>query len=73
MKKIIITIITLSNIYAVYNVGDIVTNSDQNIELNVCDANSQYSIGDPIRLSDWNGDINGGDYHVIWLEMSASW
>ena len=27
----------------------------------------------PSKLSDWNGSTNGGDYHVIWLEMSASW
>ena len=27
----------------------------------------------PSKLSDWNGSTNGGDYHVMWLEMSASW
>ena len=73
MKKILITILIISSIYAVYDVGDVLSTSDQNIELNVCAQNSDYNVGDPLRLSDWNGDLNGGDYHVIWLEMSASW
>ena len=45
----------------------------KNIKLNVCDETSEYSIGQDISLSQWNGDLNGGSYHVIWLEMSASW
>ena len=27
----------------------------------------------PSSLAAWNGATNGGEYHVIWLEMSASW
>ena len=73
MKKIIITIFYISTIYAVYEVGQTVSITDQNIELEVCDQTSEYSTGTPIKLSDWNGALNGGDYHVIWLEMSASW
>ena len=46
---------------------------DQNVTLNVCDETSEYSVNDPIKLSDWNGELNGGNYHVILLEMSASW
>ena len=53
--------------------GDIVSNSDQNVTLSVCDQTSEYSVGDEVSLASWNGDLNGGDYHVIWLEMSASW
>ena len=73
MKKIFTIILSLSFIYAVYEVGDTISVSDQNVVLEVCDENSEYSVGDPIKLSDWNGNLNGGDYHVIWLEMSASW
>ena len=72
MKKII-TIFLISIVFPIYYVGDTVSISDQNIVLDVCDETSEYSVGDEIRLADWNGDLNGGDYHVIWLELSASW
>jgi len=73
MKKIIVTLILISFTFAVYNVGQTISVSDQNITLNVCDETSEYSMNDPIKLADWNVDLNGGNYHVIWLEMSASW
>ena len=31
------------------------------------------SSGDTFKLADWNGDLNGGQYHVIFIDMSASW
>ena len=70
---IIVSIVSLSFVFPVYNVGDIVSTSDQNVILSVCDQTSEYSVGDEVSLASWNGDLNGGDYHVIWLEMSASW
>ena len=74
MKNIIIVaIVCLSFVFPIYNVGDIVSTSDQNVTLSVCDQTSEYSVGDEVSLASWNGDLNGGDYHVIWLEMSASW
>tara|TARA_B100000029_G_scaffold489541_1_gene547378 strand:+ start:941 stop:1168 length:228 start_codon:yes stop_codon:yes gene_type:complete len=73
IKNVFISFIVLSFIFPVYNVGDIVSNSDQNVTLSVCDQTSEYSVGDEVSLAGWNGDLNGGDYHVIWLEMSASW
>jgi len=72
MKKII-TISLISILFPIYYVGDTVSISDQNVILEVCDETSEYSIGQEIKLADWNGDLNGGDYHVIWLELSASW
>ena len=73
IKNIIISSALLSFIFPIYNTGDTVSVSDQNVILNVCDQTSEYSVGDEISLASWNGDLNGGDYHVIWLEMSASW
>ena len=74
MKNILIsTIVLISFVFPVYNVGDIVSTSDQNVTLSVCDQTSEYSVGDEVSLASWNGVLNGGDYHVIWLEMSASW
>tara|TARA_B110000116_G_C16490280_1_gene426587 strand:+ start:87 stop:401 length:315 start_codon:yes stop_codon:yes gene_type:complete len=102
-KKIILILSLFSLTFCVYNVGQTISNSDQNLELYDCDTSSEgYSFcssfqteGDcdqiaecswtnnnssngnycksPSKLSDWNGLTNGGDYHVIWLEMSASW
>ncbi len=63
----------ISFVLPVYNVGETITDTDQNIVLNVCDQTNEYNVGDQVRMSDWNGAVNGGDYHVIWLEMSASW
>jgi len=73
MKKIIVILMFLSYSFAVYNVGQTVSISDQNVVLDVCDQTTEYNVGDEIRLADWNADLNGGEYHVIWLEMSASW
>ena len=72
MKKIIIMSILLSASFAVYNVGQTISTSDQNVTLEGCATNSDY-YNQPYKLADWNGDLNGGEYHVIWLEMSASW
>lgn len=74
MKKMIVLLcFNLSFVFCVYNVGQTISISDQNVVLNVCDETSEHSVGDPIKLSDWNGDLNGGDSYVVWLEMSASW
>ena len=73
LKNIFVSLICFSFSFAVYTTGQTVSISDQNVTLNVCDATSEHSIGDPVKLADWNGALNGGDYKVIWLEMSASW
>ena len=70
---IIISSIFFSFVFPIYNVGDIVSISDQNVVLDVCDETTEYSLGDEVSLASWNGDLNGGNYSVIWLELSASW
>ena len=56
-----------------YNVGDLISESDQNITKTTCYAGNGYGSGDPWKLSDWNGAMNGGDYNVIFIQMHASW
>ena len=78
MKKIITLSLLLSLTFAVYNLGDTVSITDQNITLEGCadEWNNEPSnyIGEEFKLADWNGALNeSGEYHVIWLEMSASW
>ena len=30
--------------------------------------NQEYEVGDEFRLADWNGDLNGGNYHIIFID-----
>ena len=75
MKKIIITITAMCSLSfaSVYNVGDIVSDSHQNITKSTCYAGNEYENGDSWKLADWNGATNGGHYTVIFIEMSATW
>ena len=56
-----------------YCAGDQVSIEDQNFEFEVCYGSGEYSVGDNWSLSNFNGDLNGGDYHIIFIDMSASW
>jgi hypothetical protein len=70
---VILSLSIMSIVFPVYDIGDTVSTSDQNVILNVCDETTEYSMGEEIKLADWNGALNGGNYHVMWLELSASW
>ena len=75
MIRYLITIsaaISLS-IASVYDVGDIVSDSHQNIAKSTCYAGNEYEVGDDWKMADWNGATNGGHYNVIFIEMSATW
>ena len=75
MKKYILTfIVSISLTYAsVYDVGDIVSDSHQNITQSTCYGGNDYNVGDNWKLADWNGATNGGHHAVIFIEMSATW
>ena len=65
MKNIIIvSIVCLSFIFPIYNVGDIVSTSDQNVTLSVCDQTSEYSIGEVFKLEPYNKLEGAGANHV---------
>ena len=75
MIKFIITIsagISLA-FTSVYDVGDYVSESHQNISKTTCYGGNDYNVGDSWKLADWNGATNGGHYDVIFIDMSASW
>ena len=72
MKKIIILIL-FSFSFAVYNIGQTVSESDQNVSKSTCYAGNEYEVNDNWKLADWNGDVKGGTYNVMFLEMSATW
>ncbi len=75
MIKYIFTIsasITLA-FASVYDVGDYVSSTHQNITQSTCYGGNDYNVGDSWKLADWNGANNGGHHTVIFIEMSATW
>tara|TARA_B100000029_G_scaffold257370_1_gene254143 strand:- start:28 stop:255 length:228 start_codon:yes stop_codon:yes gene_type:complete len=72
-----ITLITLLLTFSLnaqtYCAGDQVSITHQNATHSVGAAYDNYQIGDDFKLADWNGALNGGNYHVIFIDMSASW
>ena len=75
MKKIIITITAMCSLSfaSVYDVGDFISNTHQNITKSTCYAGNGYEINDNWKLADWNGATNGGHYTVIFIDMAATW
>ena len=58
---------------AYYSQGMTITDSHQNQSHSVCYGETDYGTPSSLRFADYNGDLNGGDYHVIFVDMSASW
>ena len=58
-----------------YNVGDQISISDQQLTKEVCYAapGSDLTTGDDFNLYNLNGEYNGGNYHIFFLAMHASW
>ena len=73
MKNILFITMLLGVSMASYQVGQTVSSADQNITKPTCYAGNGYVVPDDWKLADWNGAINGGNYNVIFIEMSGSW
>ena len=77
MKKYIISLfLSVSFVFCVYNVGQTVSVSDQQLSRTVCnesDFSDEYQVGDSFSLYDLNGAYYGGNYHVMFFDMSATW
>jgi len=61
------------NFAQTYCAGDQISVSDQNSTHLVGAGYGDFSAGDEFKLADWNGELNGGNYSVIFIDMSASW
>ena len=70
MNRILFLLIILSSLFAVYVEGQEISIEDQNISFDICSGDYPAST---LSLSDFNGDLNGGDYKVMHIDMSASW
>ena len=56
-----------------YCSGEQISLTHQNQEHLVGAGYGGYDAGDIFKLADYNGDLNGGSYHVIFIDMSNSW
>jgi len=73
-KYLLILLVTFTFLNAqTYCAGDQVSLTHQNSVHLVGAGLDDYEAGDDFRLADWNGELNGGEYHVIFIDMSASW
>ena len=69
IKHFCISFISIFSLILAYDVGDYVNMVDQEKEFDVCYG----STDEYLTLSNYNGDLNGGMYQVIHIDMSASW
>jgi len=73
MQKYIISLfLSINFLFCVYNVGQTVSINDQQLTREIC-YGSEYEVGDNFSLYDLNGEYNGGTYHVLFFDMSATW
>ena len=72
MKRFISIIIFISMALCQYNIGDQISINDQQLTKQVCYGHT-LETGDDFSLYDLNGEYNGGEYHVMFLDLSASW
>ena len=56
-----------------YCAGDQINTSDLNTQYEVCYGSGNYETGDSCRLSDYDGSQNGGQYQILFIDMSATW
>ncbi len=74
MKNIVLLILTLNFcISAYYSPGMTMIDSHQNQSHSVCFGETDTGDSNYLSFRDYNGATNGGDYHVIFLDMAASW
>jgi len=74
MLKFYYLILIILNFSFAYEVGETISIYNQNKELDICYAAELDTDNDGIfSLADYNGDLNGGQYNVTLIDMSATW
>ena len=74
MKYILIMVACFNlSIAAYYSSGMTMIDSHQNQSHSVCYGETDAGDSNYLSFRDYNGATNGGDYHVIFLDMAASW
>ena len=52
-----------------YQVGDVISEEDQNKDFEICYGNPDFNS---FNFRNYNGALNGGDYHVFFIEMMGT-
>ena len=75
MKNLLIVLLFSISVLCAqeYCAGDQISLAHQNQEHLVGAGYDSYESGDIFKLADYNGALNGGQYHVIFIDMSNSW
>ena len=74
LNKFLVFISFISLSFAVYNVGQTISISDQQQNLTICNGHEPNEETDGnMSLYDYNGEYNGGSYYVTHIDMAASW
>ena len=58
---------------AYYSPGMTITDSHQNQSHSICFGESDEGSPNHISLRDYNGATNCGNYHVMFIDLAASW
>ena len=70
----VLYILLIINISYSYEVGETISSIHQNQDFPICYAEELDFNNDAIfNFSEYNGDLNGGEYKVIFIKMSTSW
>ena len=57
-----------------YSVGQTLSLTDQNTSIGICSGENPHTGSTTsFKISDLNGDLNGGDYYVFHIDLAASW
>ena len=73
LKLFYLILISLCISFA-YEVGETISMTHQNMDFDICYSAELDPNNDGVfNFSEYNGDLNGGQYHVIFLEMMATW
>ena len=73
MSKKIFLFFIINCLFA-YDVGETISETHQNQNFSICYANDLDPNNDGyFSFSEYNGDLNGGQYYVIFLEMMTTW
>ena len=56
-----------------YCAGEQINTSDLNTQYEVCYGSGDYATGDSWSLKDYDGSQNGGQYKILFIDMSATW
>ena len=71
---ILVLLISFSMLSAqTYCAGDQINASDLNTQYEVCYGSGNYETGDTWSLSDYDGTQKGGQYKILFIDMSATW